>query len=84
MATRFTKEEVLKLVKALTGEIQPVGETNEDNKRYENLKVLGDVVEALACEISEVDYKNAGMSQYSIKRAKTEASLIIKRIKESI
>ena len=43
------------VVKKLTGEIKPVGETNEDNKRYENLKVVTELIEELLKDIHDVE-----------------------------
>jgi len=48
------KLDLYDIVKKLTGEINPVGEFNEDNKRFENLKVVTELVEKLIIDIDEV------------------------------
>ena len=47
------------LIKKLTGEITPVGETNEDGRRLKNLKEIISLTEKLVCDIEEASkYKN--------------------------
>lgn len=69
MNANYTKEEVLKVVKTLVGDINPVGETNTDNNRFENLKVLCDVVYDLISDIDNVHFKNKEAYEFSVKRA---------------
>ena len=58
------KDVVLKLV----GNVNPVGETNTDDKRFENLKTLCGVVDELIYEIQSVT-RNKHAQEYSVKRA---------------
>lgn len=69
METKYTKEEVLKIINTLIGDINPIGETNIDNARFNNLIVLCNVVEELVTEIDNVHYKNKEYNEFSIKRA---------------
>ena len=43
MTRRFETSEITKLLDALIGDVEAVGETNEDNRRLDNLKALIDV-----------------------------------------
>lgn len=43
MTRRFETSEITKLLDMLIGEVEAVGETNEDNCRLDNLKTLIDV-----------------------------------------
>ena len=43
MTRRFETNEITKLLDALIGDVEAVGETNEDNRRLDNLKTLIDV-----------------------------------------
>lgn len=43
MTRRFETSEITKLLDILIGEVEAVGETNEDNRRLDNLKTLIDV-----------------------------------------
>ena len=73
-------EVVYKVVKELVGNINPIGETNEDNKRYENLKELIHVVENLITDIDDMAFRNRDMREHSIKRAVDEAREFIDKI----
>lgn len=43
MTRRFETNEITKLLDALIGDVEAVGETNEDERRLDNLKTLIDV-----------------------------------------
>ena len=57
------------IVKKLVGKINPIGETTTDNERFENLRVLCDLVENLIIDIDNVNYQNKQSHEYSVKRA---------------
>ena len=57
------------VVKKLIGNINPIGETNTDNERFENLKAMCELVNNLVSEIDNVSYVNAGSREFSVKRA---------------
>lgn len=61
--------ELKEIVEKLVGPIQPIGETNTDNARFENLKVLCDLVEGLIVEIDDVTVQHADSYEASRKRA---------------
>lgn len=50
----MTKETIVEAVLKLIGEVEPVGETHEDNKRYENLKILEVVYETLTRKLVNI------------------------------
>ncbi len=56
------------IVKKLIGEIDPVGETNTDNARFENLKAMTELVDELLSDIYRVAQGN-NRHEYSINRA---------------
>jgi hypothetical protein len=62
------------VVKKLIGKIEPVGETNIDNERFENLKDMCELVEDLITEIDQMAYFNKDSKQFSVKRASEYAS----------
>lgn len=66
------------VVKKLVGPINPVGETNTDNARFENLKVLTELVEKLVIDIDAVAYEHKDAHQFSLKRAAEHASKFMK------
>lgn len=55
------------IVKKLVGSIQPVGETNTDCQRLENLKVMCAIVNDLVIEINRVSYENKDRYEHSMK-----------------
>jgi len=58
------KEIVLKLI----GPIDPIGETNTDDKRFENLKIMCNLVNDLVQYIDDVGYINKDHYEFSKKR----------------
>lgn len=67
--SKFKKELLEAVVMQLIGPIDPVGETNTDNKRYENLKTLTELVERLFVNLNDVVYLNHSSRECSRKRA---------------
>ena len=57
------------IVKKLVGNIDPVGETNEDNRRFENLKTMTELVDLLLTDIDYVALENAHRDEFSRMRA---------------
>ena len=57
------------LVLKITGGINPIGESNTDRERFENLKVLCELVNELVGEIDNVAYKNKDRYEASMKAA---------------
>lgn len=60
--------ELHEIVKKLVGEIKPIGETTEDDKRFENLKVMTNLISTLLDDIDEVA-SGKKRYEYSIKHA---------------
>mgnify|MGYP003544712328 CR=1 FL=1 len=59
------KEIIMKLI----GPIKPVGETTQDNSRYDNLVELCDLVDGLVGLIDNINYKYEDSQEFSVKRA---------------
>jgi hypothetical protein len=60
--------ENIDIVKKLIGNISPIGETNTDNERFDNLKAMCELANDLITEIDNVSYYK-GSGQFSVKRA---------------
>lgn len=56
------------IVKKLVGEIEPVGETNTDEKRFKNLEQMTNLVDSLLLEIRTVSECKTS-HEYSVKKA---------------
>lgn len=68
------KLELKDIVMKLVGNINPIGETNTDNDRFENLKNLCELVDDLVGKINDVSYKNKDSREFSVKRASDYAN----------
>ena len=64
---------IYEVVKKLIGEIQPVGETNTDEKRLENLSAMIELVELLLDDIYEI-IKFQNRTEHSLQEAGEFAS----------
>jgi hypothetical protein len=60
--------EMIDIVRKLIGPVAPIGETNADNQRFENLKALTELVERLVFDIDQLVIHKTH-SEYSMKRA---------------
>lgn len=72
--------ELQEIVKKLNGKINPIGETNTDNERFENLKNQCDLVFKLLDEIVQVSENNKDAYEASRKKASEYASNFITNI----
>jgi len=71
------------VVTKLIGSINPIGESNTDSKRFENLKEMTELVQELLSDISRVaSYKN--QYEHSVKKAGEYAYKFLKEVKEGI
>ncbi len=70
------------IIKKLVGPIEPIGETNEDDRRYENLKTMITLVDSLLFDIDMVSIESDRI-EYSMKRAGEKAKKFMEDIKEA-
>ena len=71
--------ELYDVVMKLNGPISPVGETNEDNTRFQNLVQLTGLVDKLLTDIDDVILCKDD-ERFSVKRAGEHASRFFDRI----
>jgi uncharacterized protein YaaR (DUF327 family) len=62
------------IIKKLVGSIEPLGETSEDERRFENLKNFTNLVHALVLDLDEMAYRHKHSHEFSVKRASDFAS----------
>lgn len=67
MTRRFETSEITKLLDTLIGEVEAVGETNEDNRRLDNLKTLIDVTNWCLDGLQFAMASGYGRPEYSMK-----------------
>ena len=75
------KIELEDMILKLIGSINPIGETNTDNERYENLKEMTELIDSLLGYVAEV-YQNKDRHEYSMKRAGEHVEDFFKDIKD--
>lgn len=73
---------IYQVITKLVGPIEPIGETNTDEKRFENLKMMTDIVNELVTEIEHVSYSER--QQFSVKRAGKFADDFLKELKDGL
>jgi len=66
------------VVKKLVGQIRPIGETNEDNRRFGNLESMTLLVNLLVQDIDQIVYENKNRQDGSIKKAVDFADKFLK------
>lgn len=71
------------VVKKLVGSIRPIGETNADNIRFENLKVMTELVDSLLFDISYVA-KEKDQPEFSVQRAGKYADKFFKELESTM
>lgn len=71
------------VVRKLVGYINPVGETTEDNERFENLRKMTQIVEWLTTDISRIR-SNMNCHEYSMKHAGEYADTFLNELAEEI
>ena len=77
-------EEILKVVKALTGTITPIADSHYDEKVKNNLCLLGNVVDTLVCQIGYVAVKHYDCYYASEREVGNQAIKILNTIKSNI
>jgi hypothetical protein len=77
----LNREILYQLICKLVGPIDPVGETNADEKRYQNLNLFLEVLDTMLGDAEYVSrYKNR--QEYSIKRAGERADNFLRSTRE--
>ena len=76
-------ETIIKIIDALNGSVKPIGETNADNKRFDSLKALEEIINCLLDDI-QVLIPNRNSYEYSVKRAGNEAVEYLQEVRNRI
>ena len=66
MNRMFEAHEITKLLDALIGKVEAVGETNEDERRLDNLKTLIDVTNWCLDGLQDAMASGIGRAEYSM------------------
>ena len=76
--------DIHEIVKKLVGNIDPVGETHTDNARFENLKVMTELVDNLLSDIHNVISNNKNAYESSRKKAYSYAHEFYVTLKDEV
>ena len=74
--------ELLEIVMKLIGPVMPVGETREDERRLENMKVLTELVDRLLFEVDSASH-NADRVEASMKAVGVHARDFMAAVKDA-
>lgn len=80
----MTDEEIVKVIKALTGNITPIADSYYDEKVKNNLCLVGNVIDTLVCQIGHVAVNNYDSSYASESEVGNQAIKILNTIKSNI
>ena len=80
----MTDEEIVKVVKALTGNITPIADSCYDEKVKNNLCLVGNVVDTLICQIGYVAVNHYDSIYGSESEVGNQAIKILNTIKSNI
>lgn len=75
--------DVYEVVKKLIGGVEPLGETNADDRRYENLEELINLIDSLIRDLHSVSH-NKSRGEYSMHRAGKRADEYLLEIRVGI
>ena len=75
--------DVHEVVEKLIGNVIPVGETNEDDRRYENLKNLTELIDRLIGDLYRVS-ANRNSAKFSVSRAGKHADGFLRDLGEAL
>lgn len=70
--SKFSSTDIANIVMKLNGEIAPIGETNTDSERYNNLIKLENTIDMLLSEMDDV-CKYSNRLEYSMSKAGTQS-----------
>ena len=76
--------EIVKVVDKLVGNINPIADSFYDSKAYENIKLMGNVVDTLVCKIGNMVCENEDSKFASVEQCRDMAVEILKNINRNI
>lgn len=74
------KDTIIQVIEKLIGGVEPVGSTETDNIRFENLKKLTEITDHFLTVIDDIAYRNCNSYQYSVQRAGKHCSEFLDKI----
>ena len=84
MSEKLTAEQIVGIVKKLTGQTEWWGEENRDKESFENLKVYGDVIYQLVCDLVDKHISSLNRYEGSVKSLNARYGLWLECINSAI
>lgn len=84
MSEKLTAEQIVGIVKKLVGQTEWWGEENKDSESFENLKVYGDVIYQLVCDLADKHIRSLNRYEGSVKSLNARYGLWIECINSAI
>ena len=80
----MTDAEIVKVVNKLVGGIEPIADSSYDSKVFDNINLMGSVIDTLVCMVGNVVYENEDSPFGSVERCTNRAREILETIKLDI
>ncbi len=84
MSEKLTPEQIVDIVKKLAGQTEWWGEYNRDNESLKNLKVYGEVIYQLVCDLTDKYISSLNRYEGSVKSLNARYGLWIECINSAI
>ena len=84
MSDKLTSEQITDIVKKLVGQTSWWGETNKDHESFENLKIYGDVIYQLVCDLVDKYMSSKDRYEGSVKSLNSRYALWLEAISDAI
>lgn len=80
----MTDAEIVKVVNKLVGEINPITDSIYDAKVFDNINLMGSVIDTLVCRIGNMVCENQDSQFVSVEKCTSRAKEILEAIKANI
>lgn len=80
----MTDAEIVKVVNKLVGRIEPIADSNYDSKVFDNINLMGSVIDTLVCMVGNMVYENRNSHFTSVEQCTNRAKEILETIKLNI
>lgn len=80
----ITDNEVVKVVNALVGDITPVADSYYDEEIYNNITLLGSVIDTLVCKVGDMLLSNNDSQFTSVEKCTSKAKEVLQEINADI
>lgn len=80
----MTDSEIVKVIDKLVGGINPIADSSYDSKVFDNINLMGSVIDTLVCRIGNMVCDNQDSQYGSVQKCTSKATEILKIINNNI